>query len=358
MNKVLYTALVVLITVWSIFFITREPDAPTLSNEVAETIFVSQEQAQISAIQAVSPAVVGIANVQSQRIAGEGSGVVYRVEDGNTYIVTNEHVIDGADYIEVVFNNGNRVMAEVVGADVFTDLAVLRLYDFEASRIAAFGDTESLEIGQTVIAIGNPLGLTFAGSATMGIVSGHDRTVPVTITHEGLDRQWEMTVLQSDAAINPGNSGGALINLSGEVVGINSMKVSAQDVYGMSFSIPTYVILPVLADIEAHGRIVRPTLGVRILAIENLLPSQRYESGIPETAENGVLVSDILSGTMAESMGIQPGDIITHIGDQEINSVMAFTQQLFTYKEGDHLTITLIRNGETMELETTVVILN
>ncbi|MCL1950781.1 MAG: trypsin-like peptidase domain-containing protein [Turicibacter sp.] len=357
MNKVLYTSMVVLVTVWSIFFITRTPEVPTNSQEVAETIFVSQEQAQISSIQAVSPAVVGIANVQSERIAGEGSGVVFLVEDGNTYLVTNEHVIDGADYLEVVFNNGTRINAEVVGSDIFTDLAVLRLPGYEASRIAAFGNTEDLKIGQTVIAIGNPLGLTFAGSATMGIVSGQDRSVPVMINPDGNERQWEMTVLQTDTAINPGNSGGALINLNSEVVGVNSMKVSAQDVYGMSFSIPTYVILPVIEDIKEHGRVIRPTLGVSIIAIENLPPSIREEHGIPENISNGVLVSQILPDTMAEAMGILPGDVITHLGEASVQTVMNFTQQLFTYQEGDHLTLTVIRNGEELELETEVIIL-
>jgi len=342
MNKILYTAFVVLVTVWSIFFITREPTAPIQDAQPVSGL-ISQEQAQISAIQQVAPAVVGIANIQGNRVVGEGSGVAYRVENGNTYIVTNEHVITGAQSLEVIFNNGTQAIAEVVGSDVFTDLAVIRILDFEATRIATFGATEDLQSGQTVIAIGNPLGLTFAGSATMGIVSGHDRTVPVTINHNGVDRRWEMTVLQTDTAINPGNSGGALINLDGEVIGINSMKVSSQDVYGMSFSIPTYIFKPVIDDIEQFGRVLRPTLGVSIQAL--------YNSG-------GVQVSGVVPGTMAQTMGVQTGDIITYIGDVAITSVMSFSQQLFTYQEGDTLVITVLRNGEELQLETTVVILD
>ena len=354
MNKILYTALTVMVTVWSIFFITRNP-----SEQLApETIIISQEQAQIAAIRTISPAVVGVANIQNGRVIGEGSGVVYQVNNGNTYIVTNEHVIDGAHSLEVVFNNGSQQPAEVVGADAFTDLAVLRLEGYEAATIAPFGSTEDLEIGQSVIAIGNPLGLTFAGSATMGIVSGHDRTVPVTINHDGHNRRWEMTVMQTDAAINPGNSGGALINLSGEVIGIPSMKVSAQDVYGMSFSIPTYVVQPVIADIEAYGRVIRPTLGVMIQPVDSFPIAERYEYQIPAEQANGVRVNQVVPGTMAETMGIQAGDIITYIGDQPVNNVMAFTQELFTYREGDSLTLTLIRNGVEMQLDTVIVILN
>lgn len=356
MNKILYTAFVVLITVWSIFFITRSPDEQLTFENIVP--FQSQEEAQIWAIQQVAPAVVGIANIQQERVAGEGSGIVYRAEGGATYIVTNDHVILNADSIEVIFNNGVHLTADVIGADPFTDLAVLRLADHEASRIATFGQTEDLDIGQTVIAIGNPLGLTFAGSATMGIVSGHDRTVPVTIAQDGNDRPWEMTVMQTDAAINPGNSGGALINLAGEVIGINSMKVSAEAVYGMGFSIPTYVALPVISDIEAYGRVIRPTLGVIIQAVEHFSLANRAELGIPENVTNGVRVNEVLAGTMAESMGVQPGDIITYIGSRSVNSIMAFTQQLFTFREGDELTLTLIRNGEELQLETIVAILD
>lgn len=358
MNKILYTAFVVLVTVWSIFFITRDQNGVVLQPALPVSGLVSQEQAQIRAIQQVSPAVVGIANIQGNRVVGEGSGVAYRIENGDTYIVTNEHVITHAHSLEVIFNNGTQVVAEVVGYDVFTDLAVLRIPDFEASRIATFGATEDLQIGQSVIAIGNPLGLTFAGSATMGIVSGHDRTVPVTINHNGNDRRWEMTVLQTDTAINPGNSGGALINLDGEVIGINSMKVSSQDVYGMSFSIPTYVIKPVLEDIEQFGRVLRPTLGVNIQPAEFSSFAFREQLNIPDQVEGGVLVNSVIAGTMAQTMGVQTGDIITHIGDVAIRNVMNFSQQLFTYQEGDMLTITIIRNGVEMQLETTVVILD
>lgn len=359
MNKLLYTSLVVLITVWSIFFITRFQDTRLVTENPANPVAViSQEQSQIQAINNVSPSVVGIANIQGSRVAGEGSGVVYNVEDGNTYIVTNEHVIADAESIEVVFNNGNVLEAEVVGADIFTDLAVIRLRDFESRRVARFGNTEDLAIGQSVIAIGNPLGLTFAGSATMGIVSGHDRTVPVRITQDGTERPWEMTVLQTDAAINPGNSGGALVNLAGEVIGINSMKVSARDVYGMSFSIPTYVVKPVIADIEAYGRVLRPTLGITIQAIDHLSTSGRSELGIPSHIKTGVRVNQVLDGTMAMAMGIQTGDIITHIGSRAIESVMNFTQTLFTYREGDELSVTIVRNGNEFQLQTTVIILN
>ncbi len=254
MGKVIYTLLVVLITAWSVFFIANyyhdkanvssglvqntdsEGNSQVVQN-VVEREVVTQEEARIEAINKVSPAIVGVVNFAKNTTQGEGSGIVYKTDGSDAYIVTNQHVIDGGDYFEIVFANGERAEATLVGSDIYTDLAVLKVSDVKVEAVAEFGNTEDLKIGQTVIAIGNPLGLDFAGSATSGIVSGTDRVISVDLNGDNYD-DWEMTVLQTDTAINPGNSGGALINLDGKVVGINSMKIATSSVEGMSFSIP------------------------------------------------------------------------------------------------------------------------
>lgn len=302
--------------------------------------------AQSEVVDHVSEAIVGVV-ATSRRERGEGSGVVYKVEDGHTFIVTNEHVIHGADALEIVFSTGLRLEAEVVGSDIFTDLALLQISDFEAPTVAVFGNTEEMRIGQAVVAVGNPLGLEFAGSATAGIISGHDRAIPVEL--EGR-QPWEMTLLQTDAAINPGNSGGALVNLDGEVIGINSMKLQGDNVYGMNFAIPTYIVLPVLEDLEAYGEVQRLSLGASVYDINNIPTWMRYSLGIDSALGTGIYVDTILPGSLAAEAGFEPGDIIISIGDVQISSILQFRRELFTYRPGDEVVFGVVRDGQEIEL--------
>ena len=333
------------------------PDSSELGQEITKQVVLTQEEAQVEAIEKVAEAIVGVVNYNQNQNLSEGSGIVYKVENGNTYIVTNEHVVSNGNSFEVVFDNeaNDRLEAELVGRDIFTDLAVLRINDYEANTVAKFGNTEDLSIGQTVIAIGNPLGLGFAGSATSGIVSGHDRTVNIRLDNMRGD-EWEMTVLQTDTAINPGNSGGALINLAGEVVGINSMKVSSDNVEGMSFSIPTYIALPIMADIEAYQEVLRPTLGVSIYNLSQVPDRFKELLSIPLDLKDGVYIDEVLEGTLAHSMGIQANDLVISLNEVEIKDTLSFRKELFKYREGDEITITVLRAGEPIELSAIVVI--
>jgi len=331
---------------------------------VTEREVIHHEEAQMDAIDGVAEAIVGIIAIThvgpvGATSSGTGSGIVYAVRDGNTYIVTNEHVVEGGTQLEVVFNDEHqtRLPARLIGMDVYTDIAVMRIENFEANVIANFGHTEDLRIGQTVIAIGNPLGLEFAGSATMGVVSGHDRsvTIPIMTTSGGM-QDWAMTVLQTDTAINPGNSGGALINLAGEVVGINSMKVAQSAVEGMSFSIPTYIALPIIEDLEAHGVVTRPILGVSLFNLSAVPDVTRTQMNIPSELRHGVFVNDVMVDSLAASMGILVGDVVIKIGDIDIVDTSVFRQALFTYREGDTMTLAVVRGGYLYELSVRVVI--
>ena len=367
-NMVLYTVVLVLLTASGVLFMAStyygqqitgavgngNSETP-ITQEVVERVVTTQEEARIDAIELVRDAIVGVINLgsafSSQTSEGSGSGIVYKVENGDTYIVTNEHVIDGADFIEVVFNNeeNDRFEAELIGADALTDLAVLRINGYEANTVAEFGSTEELKIGQTVLAIGNPLGLDFAGSVTSGIVSGHDRTIRT-------NDHWEMTVLQTDTAINPGNSGGALINLDGKVVGINSMKIRSDVVEGMSFSIPTYIALPIMEDLEARGEVLRPTLGVMTYNMSGLSDRLKELLNIPIDQREGVYVEEVEPRSLAQQMGIQEGDVIIALNEVEVVDTVAFRKELFKYREGDEITITILRGGEEVDLTGTVTI--
>src|SRR5690606_38956611 len=185
-----------------------------------------------------------------------GSGVIYKSEGDTAYVVTNHHVVDGASGIEVTLADGTKVEAQVVGSDIWTDLAVLEMSNNKVQDVVELGDSDALKRGEAVIAIGNPLGLEFSGSVTSGVVSGTDRAVPVDLDGDGQE-DWQAEVLQTDAAINPGNSGGALVNLAGQLIGINSMKIATSAVEGIGFSIPINSAMPVINSIEENGEMIR-----------------------------------------------------------------------------------------------------
>ncbi|HAX73966.1 MAG TPA: trypsin [Firmicutes bacterium] len=364
MNKVLYTSLVVLVTAWSVFFIANfyhdkvgETTTPgvvqnedgTIIQEVVEREVVTLEDQRIEAIEKVQDAIVGVVNFYQNRTVGEGSGIIYKSEGDYAYIVTNQHVIDQGDYFEVVLSNGERTEAELIGSDIYTDLAVLKIPNEHVEAVANFGNTEDLKLGQTVLAIGNPLGLEFAGSVTQGIVSGQDRTMSVDLDGNGYD-DWEVTVLQTDTAINPGNSGGALIDLSGNVIGINSMKLASSTIEGMSFAIPTYVALPIIADLEQYGEVKRPQIGVYIQDM-TLIPDRLKEIlQISTELKTGVFIYEVFEDSIAANAGIKAGDVVTAIDGTEITDTMTFRQKLYEYREGQSIEITIVRENEEIKL--------
>ena len=376
-GKVSYTLVVVLVTAlvtaWSVFFIANyyldksmdgsensalnqvtdsEENSNVVQNVVSREV-VTQEEARIEAINKVSPAIVGVVNFANNATQGEGSGIIYKKDGNDAYIVTNQHVVDKGDYFEVVFSNGEHAEATLIGSDISTDLPLLNVSNVEVETIAEFGNTEDLKVGQTVIAIGNPLGLDFAGSATSGIVSGQDRVIAVDLNNDKID-DWEMTVLQTDTAINPGNSGGALINLDGKIVGINSMKIATSSVEGMSFSIPTYVALPIISDLENYGEVRRPQLGVYIQEM-GMIPDRLKEMlKIPTDQKTGVFIYEVFEGGVAEKMGLKAGDIVTAINGEEIEDTLAFRKKLYLMREGDNLELTVIQDGKTEKLSATI----
>lgn len=276
----------------------------------------------------VAPSVVGIVQYRSNQLAstGEGSGIIL-TSDG--YIVTNAHVISGADSIKVVLSNGDNYEGRLIGSDPKTDLAVIKI-EAENLTYAELGDSSAMEVGERVIAIGNPGGLTLAGSVTQGIVSAVDRPVRVT---DG----YTMNFLQIDAAINPGNSGGALVNAYGQVIGINSQKIAATDYEGIGFAIPTAEAKPIIDDIIAHGRVTgRVKLGITAYAIDEYASRM---SGLP----SGIRVGSTESGSDIAAKGIVPGDIITAINGEPVASFSDVADALKSFKPGDVVTLDVTR---------------
>lgn len=318
---------------------------------IVETL--SSEEADVSTnISEVSEAVVGVVNMQQGNVwegsqeAGTGSGIIYKKENGKAYIVTNQHVVANAKEVEIVLNDDKRIPATVLGGDTLTDLAVLEVDGASIDKVANFGTSEDLAVGETVLAIGNPLGLDFANTVTKGIISGLNRTVEVDTNSDG-QADWVTEVLQTDAAINPGNSGGALVNSDGEVIGINSMKIAQSSVEGIGFAIPVNAALPIMEQLETDGEISRPLIGISTASLNQVPPQYRYEINLPEDVEGGMVVADVQNGSPADTAGLQQFDVITKINGQEVTSILELRKYLYSETNvGDDIKIEYIRDGE------------
>lgn len=307
----------------------------------------------------VSPAVVFISNIQNVRtfmtynpwnfsqsggesyeaVASTGSGVIYSA-DG--YIITNNHVVEGAEKISVTLYNGNSYIAEVVGTDARTDLAVVKIDPEEELTVAAFGDSDKLVVGETAIAIGNPGGENFANSLTKGVISGLNRSVS---TSSGS----VLTVVQTDAAINPGNSGGALCNASGEVIGINTIKISMDGYEGMGFAIPSNDVLEICDELIADGRISRPALGVGI--VTDVTPQVAYYNNL--SVDYGVVIAPSAGGA-ADKAGLENYDIVTAVDDTKIETYSELQNAIFAHEIGDVVRVTVVRGQETLHIDVTL----
>ena len=278
----------------------------------------------------------------------EGSGVVYMKSNGKGYIVTNNHVISGSDAVQVQLANGKTVSAKVVGKDSTTDLAVLSIDAKYVTQTAEFGDSKSLQAGQTVIAVGSPLGSEYASTVTQGIVSAPARTIETSSGNQ-------QTVVQTDAAINPGNSGGALVNSAGQVIGINSMKLAQSSdgtsVEGMGFAIPSNEVVTIVNELVKKGKITRPQLGVRVVALNGIPEAYRSRLKIKSSLKNGIYVASINENSSASRAGMKSGDVITAVDGKKVDDVSSLHSILYSHKVGDTVNVTVNRNGRNISLK-------
>ncbi|GKU83858.1 putative serine protease YyxA [Niallia sp. NCCP-28] len=312
------------------------------------------------AVDKAADAVVGISNLQSSNFwedtsaqeAGTGSGVIYKKSGDNAYIVTNNHVVAGASELEVTLSDGKKISAKLVGADVWTDLAVVEVDAKDISKIAEFGNSDTLKAGEPVIAIGNPLGMTFSGSVTQGIVSGLQRTIPVDINEDGVT-DWQSEVIQTDAAINPGNSGGALINIAGQLIGINSMKISESSVEGIGLAIPINSAEPIIQDLEKYGEVKRPYMGVELQSVSDIPGYYQQEAlKLPENVTDGVAIKDVSPNSPASKAGLKELDVIVELDGEKVSDLIDLRKHLYTEKKiGDKLKIKYYREGKQMTAE-------
>ena len=293
--------------------------------------------------------VVGVSSYFNNRLLGTGSGAIIEVSNNQVHIVTNHHVIEGANSIKVAFANGREFDATLIGSDVFSDLALLSASPDFSVNAFKLGDSSRSRVGEWVLAIGSPLGLDFQSSVTMGILSGKDRTIAVDISGNGV-ADWDMNVLQTDAAINPGNSGGPLINLNGEIIGINSMKIVMQQVEGMGFSIPINEAIPIIEQLKEFGEVIRPVLGVMAVAVGEMSLYQKNAYGIDLNQTQGVFITQVMEGSPAEAAGLQENDILMEFDGQVIENFKQFRQLLYSKNVGDTVRIRVRRDNRDLNI--------
>ncbi|MGI5892371.1 MAG: S1C family serine protease [Bacillota bacterium] len=287
----------------------------------------------------VSPAVVCISNIATandfylgtlEMEQGTGSGVVIS-KDG--YIVTNNHVVSGAHKITVSLADGRVLDAKLVATDVLSDLAVIKV-EADNLSVVDFGDSDKVMVGELAIAIGNPGGESFARSVTAGVVSGLNRII---MTNEGQQSR----LIQTDAAINPGNSGGALVNSQGELIGINTIKISSTEYEGMGFAIPSNTVKEITDDLIKYKKVIRPALGVTIIG--DITKQIAAYNDLP--IDYGVVVSPISRGP-AQTAGMEAYDIIIAIDDKKIEDGYQLQEAIFSKKIGDEVKVTVLRKGK------------
>lgn len=343
------------------------------SNVTTSSVSYKNSTSTTEAVKKVQEAVVSVINYQSQSsslennfstqmfgdqsdssssdelsVYSEGSGVIYKVDGDSAYLVTNTHVIEGAKQIEIMLSDGTKVVGELVGEDTYSDIAVVKISSKNISTVAEFADSDKLTVGETAIAIGSPLGTEYANSVTQGIVSSLSRTVTLTNSN---GETISTNAIQTDAAINPGNSGGALINVEGQVIGINSSKISStssqsgESVEGMGFAIPANDVVKIINQLEQNGEVVRPALGIRMAALSELSTNAISQLNIPSSITNGVVVAKVIDGMPAQGK-LEKYDVITEIDGKEVTSSSDLQSILYGHTVNDSIKVTFYRGTE------------
>ncbi|BCP58673.1 serine protease [Streptococcus parasuis] len=347
------------------------------SNQVNTTsvsnVQYSNDTSTTQAVEKVQDAVVSVINYQTQSsnslssifgniessdelaVAGEGSGVIYKKDGDTAYIVTNNHVISGAEKIDILLASGEKLSGELVGADTYSDIAVIKIAADKVTTVAEFANSDTIKVGETAIAIGSPLGSVYANTVTQGIISSLSRTV-TSQTENG--QTISTNAIQTDTAINPGNSGGPLINIQGQVIGINSSKITSSSVSssgvaveGMGFAIPSNDAVQIINQLETNGKVTRPALGVQMVNLTDLSTSQLEKAGLANTdLTSGVLIVSTQSGLPADGK-FEPYDVIVEIDGETIENKSDLQSELYKHQIGDTITVTYYRNNKKMTVD-------
>ena len=320
---------------------------PIESKVITENInkTVVTEKGIEEAIGNVYDAVVTVNSYYGNTKVGTGSGFIYKNDDKG-YILTNNHVIEDANNYTVILSTGEVVEAKLLGRDAYSDLAVLSIDKDKVTKVATLGDSDAIEVGNTVFTVGSPMGEEYSGSVTRGIISGKDRAVEVddVVTK----------VIQTDASINPGNSGGPLVNLAGEVIGITSMKLASSEIEGMGFAIPINDVKIYVQSLEKGEEVSRPALGVSLINVTDTYRLYYYNIRLSRNIKSGVVVAAVDSNGPAYRSGMTVGDVIVKVNDKDVENISRLRYYLYQYNIGDTVSITYIRDGSENTVDITL----
>lgn len=334
---------------------STEDNTSTSNGITTSNIKLNETNSISNAVNKVYDAVVVVEGYSNDKLSSTGTGFVYKKKDNKAYIMTNNHVVAKCDKVKVLFTNGDELETTLVGADTYSDIAVLTVKDSDKIISATMGESSKSKVGDTVFTVGSPEGSDYAGTVTKGILSGKDRLVEVALSNSSTS-DYYMKVMQTDAAINPGNSGGPICNTNGEVIGITNMKLVDSSVEGMGFAIPIEDAIEYAKSLEENGKVARPYIGISMLDISNSYYLWQAGIMLPSNVDSGVAIYTVEANSPAEKAGLKKGDIITKIDDTKITSLAKFRYELYKHKPNDQIKITYIRNGKeekaTVTLET------
>lgn len=313
---------------------------------------------QTTTSKSISDILGGNAEKNGLKAVSNGSGVIYKKEGNFAYIVTNNHVVTGAQKIGVVLSDGTNIDAEVIGSDIWTDLSVLKVSSDKINVVMDFANSDEVAVGETALAIGSPLNISLSNTVTKGIVSATERQIPIDIDKDS-NYDWYQTVIQTDAAINPGNSGGALINNKGELIGINELKITSAGqettAEGIGFVIPSNEVKIITEQLEKTGKVTRPALGVQLEAI-SALNSELVEGTLKyDPNRKGVVLKEVVENGAAAKAGLKQYDVITKFDNTKIEDAADLRKYLFeNTKIGDKVVVTYFRDGKEQTTELTL----
>ncbi|MBK3718698.1 Serine protease HtrA-like protein [Staphylococcus arlettae] len=282
-----------------------------------------------------------------------GSGVVYKKVDDSIFIITNAHVVGDKEQQKITYGDDNETIGKVIGTDKWSDIAVVKAKIKKQSDIKAIkhGDSQKLVLGEPIIAVGNPLGVDFKGSISSGIISGLNRHVPVDIDKDD-NYDVLMDAFQIDAPVNPGNSGGGIIDRDGKLVGINSLKISMDNVEGIAFAIPVNTALSTAQELEKKGEVKYPNTGVKIIDTAELNDDAKASLQLPEDIDNGVVIGEVQENSLAEKSGLQKNDVIVELDGKELEDKLRYRQIIFSHKDDlDTLPLKIYRDGKVKDIK-------
>ena len=336
---------------YALMYFYPDPFVKTISEEIKNVTITDTGLAD--AVDKIYDAVVVVKTYKNNQLYSTGTGFVYKKDDHLAYILTNNHVIESGDSIVAEFTDGRQIETTVEGSDVYSDIAVLSLDAKEVSKVAEMGSSEEARVGDTVFTVGAPIDASaYSGTVTRGILSGKNRLVGVSTENSNVSDMM-MSVLQTDAAINSGNSGGPLVNANGEVIGITSLKLSSSglsstaSIEGMGFAIPIETALNYAEKLENGESIERPVLGIEMINVSDMYYSTIIKLGVT----SGVYVNKVQDNSPAKAGGMQNGDVIVEVDDQEVSNLAYLRYLLYNHDIGDSMKVTVYRNGDYKDLE-------